>query len=122
MEFIGTDLKYLVNSTGEFSLDDNEWDVIFRVDSTEVTMTKRNTDDGQAWTLTCSAENMGMKPCGDGSWVFLIDSSYFGEGRLTAVLYAYITDADFDADTDFSTLDGVRTEIRRYSLETLVTV
>lgn len=117
MEFIGTDLKYRFTSDGAFSFSSMEWDMVFSVGSKSVTMTKRNVEGG--YQLACSAENMGCKPLSDGSWAFLIDTSYFGAGRLMAVLYARIPDADLDATATFPTLDGERQEVRRYSLETL---
>ncbi len=117
MEFIGTDLKYRFTSEGAFSFNDNEWDMVFSVGSKTATMTKRNVQGG--YQLSCDAENMGCKPLSDGSWAFLIDSSYFGAGRLMAVLYARIPDGDLDPTATFPTLDSIRQEVRRYSLETL---
>lgn len=119
MDFIGTELKYRLTSLGEFSLNEHEWNLVFRVGAKKVTFEKRNTDDGEAWEITCSKPNMGVKPCPDGSWLALIDSAYFGEGRLIAELFAFIPDANFDPSPDFPTLDSVRTEVRRYSIETL---
>lgn len=118
MEYIGTDLKYLFSSSGDFSFDDEEWDMVFMVGNKRATMTKRNAEG--AYILTCDAENMGCKPLSDGSWVFLLDSSYFGAGRLYAVLYAQIPDADFDPTSTFSTLDSYRREVKKFSLETII--
>ena len=117
MEYVGGDLKWKVDSTGAFSLDEQEWDMVFFVGTKKVTMRKRNVPD--AYELTCSEKNMGFKPCSDGGWVFMLDSSFFGQGRLIAVLYAFVPDPDFDPDPDFPNLDGIRNEVRRFSLETL---
>lgn len=118
MEYVGTDLKYAFYSSGAFNFDEMEWDMEFSVGDKKCTMRKRNVEGG-AWQLSCDQENMGCKPTSDGRWVFLLDSAFFGPGRLVAVLYAYIPDADFDPTSDFPTLDAVRNEVRRFSLETL---
>lgn len=117
MEYVGTDLKYAFSSSGGFSLSDHEWDVVFSVGQKKVTMSKRNTED--AYQLSCDADNMGCKPMSDGRWVFLVDSSFFGPGRLVVVIYAIIPDADFDPTSDFPTLDSNRREVKRFSIETL---
>ena len=118
MEYIGTDLKYAFSSEGGFDFTTMEWDMDFFVGAKVVHMTKRNVSEG-VYELSCDKPNMGFKPLSDGRWVFLLDSTYFGSGRLIAVLYAYIPDADFDPTEDFPTLDGNRDEVRRFSLETL---
>ena len=118
MDFIGTDMKFVATSTGAFSLNDNEWQMVFYVGDAKVTMTKKNVEGG-GYELSCDAENMGFKPLSDGRWVFLLDTSFFPQGRLCAILSADIPDADFDPTGDFETLDGVRREVRRYSLDTI---
>jgi len=118
MEIVGTDLKYAFWAGGAFNMTTMEWDMEFVVGAKKVTMRKRNVEG--AYQLSCDAPNMGFKPTSDGRWVFLLDSSFFGPGRLVAYLYAHIPDSDFDPNGDFSTLDSIRNEIRKYSLETIM--
>ena len=118
MEYVGTDLKYAFSSDGAFSFNEMEWDMEFIVGAKKVTMRKRNVEGG-AWQLSCDKPNMGFKPMSDGRWVFLLDSTFFGPGRIIAYLYAYIPDADFDPNENFDTLDSIRNEVRRFSLETI---
>lgn len=118
MEIVGNDLKYAFSSTGAFNFNEMNWDMEFVVCDKKVTMRKRNVDS-RTWQLSCDQKNMGCKPMSDGRWVFLLDSAFFGPGRITAYLYAYIPDADFDPDTDFPTLDSIRNEVRRFYLETI---
>ena len=121
MEYIGTDLKYAFSSTGDFDFSEMNWDMEFFVGEKKVRMTKRNLEGG-GYQLSCDAENMGCKRTSDGRWVFLIDTTFFGPGRLIAVLHAYIPDGDFDPSRDFTTLDKTRNEVRRFSLETIAKV
>ena len=116
----GGDLKFRFRSTGAFSFDDHEWDIVFSLGAKKCKMTKRN--DGDSYILTCDQQNMGMKPCSDGSWIFLIDTTFFGHGRLIAVLTEYIPDADFDPDHNFGSLDGIRSEVDRFSMHTILEV
>lgn len=120
MEYVGTDLKFKASSTGDFSFTEHEWDVEFFIGSKRCTMTKRNS--GDSFILTCDQENMGCKPLSDGSWVFLLDTTFFGPGRIIAAVYAMIPDADFDPDQNFPTLDSIRQEVKRASLITLTAV
>ena len=118
--YTGTDLKFRFRSSGAFSFDDHEWDIVFSLGAKKCKMTKRN--DGDSYILTCDQQNMGMKPCSDGSWIFLINTTFFGHGRLLAVLTEYIPDADFDPDHNFGSLDGIRNEVDRFSMHTILEV
>ena len=117
----GTDLKFRVTSSGAFSWTEHEWDVVFKVGSKACKMTKRN-NGGGGFTLTCDQKNMGVKPRSDGSWIFLLDSAYFGHGRLYAYVTEYIPDTDFDPNGTFTTLDGIRNEVQRESLISIATL
>lgn len=117
-EIKGTDFKYKFTSTGAFSLDEHEWEIAFSVNGVSATITKKNAAGG-GYTLTCDRENFGAKPLGDNAWIFLLDSSIYGKGRILATLSAHIPDADFDPDEAFPTLDGIRTEIRKYWLDSV---
>ena len=118
MEYIGNDLKYAFRSDGAFDMMAMEWDMEFYVGAKVVTMRKRNVEG--AYQCSCDQKNMGFKPMSDGRWVFLLDSKFFGQGRLEARLMAYIPDADFDPTEDFPTLDTFRNEVRKFSIETLM--
>ena len=63
-----------------------------------------------------------MKPRSDGSWVFLLDTDFLGAGRINVATYADIPDADFDPDQNFDDLLGIRREVRKSSLITIVSV
>jgi len=116
MEYVGTDLKYIAESSGAFDLSTMEWDAVFTNGKKACKITKRNTGTDGAYELTCDQDNMGVKPRSDGSWVFLLDTSFFGPGRLFVNFTAYIPDADFDPDEPFDTLDTFRNEVRRQFL------
>ena len=120
MEYKGTYLKYVATSTGAFSFNDHEWVVVFTCNGHSVTFTKKNVEGG--YELSCDKPGMGMKMRDDGSWVFLLDTSDLGPGRITAAVYADIPDRDFDPDRNFDDLPGIRREIRRYSLITITTI
>ena len=115
---IGNDLKFKMTSDGAFSPSEHEWDAEFYIGTKVCKMTKRNVDGG--YQLTCNQENMGVKPMSDGSWVFLLDTTFFGSGRLMVKFTAYIPDADFDPTDDFPTLDSIRNRVERYSLITVL--
>lgn len=117
-EIKGTDFKYKFTSSGAFSLDDHEWKIVFSVNNSSATITKTN-NAGGGYTLTCDKENFGAKSLGDNQWIFLLDSSIYGKGRIEALLYAYIPDSDFDPNASFPTLDGIREEIKRYWLDSV---
>lgn len=118
MEYVGTDLKYAFSSRGAFDFNTMEWDMMFFIKDKKVTMRKRNVGGG-VWQLSCDKPNMGCKPIADGRWIFLLDSSFFGPGRIVAVLNAHIPDADFDPTSEFPTLDTKRNEVRRFLLESV---
>lgn len=111
----GNDLKYRVTSTGAFSWSEHQWDVTFVCGGKSCKMTKRNLEGG-AYALTCDQKNMGCKPLSDGSWIFLLDSAFFGHGRLEVIVNEYIPDADFDPNANFPTLDGFRNEVDKQFL------
>lgn len=118
MNYVGNDLKYVFSASGDFSFDEMEWDMVFSVGSKSARMSKRNVPSG-GWELSCTAPNMGCKPLSDGSWVFLLDTAFFGPGRLVAVLNAHIPDADFDPTEEFPELDSIRNEVRRFALDSI---
>ena len=117
----GTDLKFRFRADGAFSFNDHEWDIAFTVGAKSCKMTKRN-QPGGAFIVTCDKQNMGVKACSDGSWIFLLDTTYFGHGRLVAVLTEYIPDADFDPTETFPTLDSVRNEVARFSMHNILDI
>ena len=118
-ELTGTFLKYVLTATGAFSPNEHEWKVVFSCGSKSATFTKKNVEGG-AYHLSCDQKGMGMKPRSDGSWVFLLDTTFFGPGRIVAVLYADIPDTDFAPNADFADLPGVRRELKRFSLISVV--
>jgi len=120
MEYKGTYLKYVATATGAFSLRDHEWRIVFWCGSKKATFTKKNV--GDAFQLSCDQKGMGMKPRSDGSWVFLLDTDFFGTGRINVATYADIPDRDFDPDANFDDLPGIRREIRKSSLITVLSL
>ena len=117
MEYVGANLKYAFSSTGDFSFDTMDWDMVFIVGGNKATFIKRNI--GSGFTISCDRQNMGAKPTSAGEWVFLLDSKFFGPGLLKAVIYARIPDEDFDPDEDFPTLESVRVEVLKINIETI---
>lgn len=108
----GTDLKFLFSSEGAFSFAEHNWEMVFYVGNKKCTMTKENTQGG-GYIKTCSAPNMGFIILPDGRVVFLLDSAFFGPGRLYAELTCHIP------DVEFATLDKMRDEVHRYSIQTI---
>lgn len=105
-------MKFRMTAKGAFIPEEHEWDVVFvSASGKEVKFTKRNADGGM--TLSCDQEGMGVKLISDGSFIFLLDSEFFGLGTIKAVTTAYIPDEDFDGDATFPDLGGIRTELRR---------
>lgn len=90
--WVGTGLKFAVTITAEgFSMDDDDWKVVFQCGRKSVEVTKADASIGE-----------------DDTFFVNVDTSLLGAGTLTATTYAYIPDEDWEG--------GIRTEVDKQEL------
>lgn len=90
--WVGTGLKFAVTITAEgFSMDDDDWKVVFQCGRKSVEVTKADASIGE-----------------DDTFFVNVDTSLLGAGTLTATTYAYVPDEDWEG--------GFRTEVDKQEL------
>lgn len=92
--YVPTELKYKVTMTATgFSMDNDDWSVTITRGANSRTFLKSECVHGQ-----------------DG-WYVCFNTADFGAGKYYATLTAYVPDSDFP--------DGLRTEVKKFELDTV---
>lgn len=79
--WVGTGLKFAVTITAEgFSMEDDDWKVVFQCGRKSVEMTKADASIGD-----------------DDTFYVNVDTSLLGPGTLSVITYAYVPDEDWES-------------------------